>query len=329
MGFRIFLGAAFACIALVLAAGGLIVPAHAAGSDISYNEVTRIVMGGPAPQPGTYGQGSFDADFANATQKKSGGGLFAAIKNAMGAMHNGFGSTYYYLNNMERDDDLTNQSGTITIPAKQQTIHLDLANKTYWISTPGPMAQTQPVAPTNPQPQQSMAPPQPGTEKLTVSIATTGLGSKNLGGVDTDGYQVVFKMVASQATGSCKNGSFQTTLTEFVSSYPEPSLVWPAPPGMVGKKPPTMTISPSVMAALGAGCKPTVTANVHTGPVAPSGRLVMWSLITVNMGAQSAPGSSGGGFQTVTERGDVKQLGSGDAGLFGPPAGFTQQQPPQ
>jgi hypothetical protein len=321
MGFRIGLGATLACVAIVLAAGGPVAPAHAAGADLSYNQVTRIIMGGgPAPAPGSYAAGSFDADFQAATPPKKSGGLFGMVKTMMNAVHSGFGSTMYYLNNMERDDNLQGQSGTITIPAKNETINLNFANKTYWISTPNPMRMTQTMPPMAPQPRQSMAPPQPGKAKVAITISTTSLGSKNLGGVNADGYQMTFKVVSSQATGSCQNGTFQSSMTEFVSSYAEPLITWPTS-GTRPAAPPPMA-NPET-AALSPGCVPTVTARLHKGPVAPPDRLVVWEMLTANAGAAA----QSGGLQMVIERGDVKTLGPGDADLFAPPAGFTQQQP--
>jgi hypothetical protein len=325
MGFRIGVGAAIAGAAILLAvASGPTGSANAAATDLSFNEITRIVYGA-SPEPGSYKNGSFDADFAAATKKQA-HGLFAAVQNAMSAINNGFASTYYYLDNMERQDDLRENTGTITMPDKHQIIHLDFNNKTYYIETPSPQ-QLQGGAPTmppmTPQPQQSQAPPQPGTEKVTITASTTSLGSKNLGGVDADGYQVTLKIVATDATGSCKNGTFGTSIIEFVSSYPEPQLRYPKPVGMAPR--PLNTMAPEEMMAAPPGCKPKVTARLHSGPVAPEGRLVVWEQLTLNFSANGQQAGAG----SVIERGDIKQLGSGDSGLFGPPAGFTQQQPPQ
>lgn len=322
MGFRIGLGVAIVWAAVVIGtAVGPVTPAHAAATDLSYNEISRVVMGGPSPAPGSYNSGSFDGDFAAAT-KKQGGGLFGMVKNAMSALNAGIGSSLYYLNNMERDDDVKNQTGTITIADKQEIIHLDYGAKTYWISTPNPNATMPPMAAPQPQAQQSMAPPQPGTAKVAITVATTSLGSKNLGGVDTDGYQITFKIVSTNATGSCKNGTFETSLIEFVSSYPEPQLHYPMPAHMM-PRPSAQALEAPEAAAMGPGCTPKVTARVHQGPTAPSDRLVMWELLTLNMGTGTG---RGGGFATVIERGDVKPLGAGDAGLFAPPAGFKQVQ---
>jgi hypothetical protein len=112
-------------------------------------------------------------------------------------------------------------------------------------------------------------------------------------------------------------------MTEFISSYPEPQLKYPKPVGMTARPVPTM--APEEMSVTPPGCKPKVTARVHTGPVAPAGRLVLWEQLTISAGPTSGQTQ---GVGSVTERGDIKPLGSGDAGLFAPPAGFTQQTPP-
>lgn len=320
MGVRIGLSAAIISAVIVLAAAtGPVAPAHAADSAISYNEITRIVMKG-TPAPGSYNSGSFDSDWAGATTKKA-GGIFGLAKNIMSMYNNGIPASMYYLNNMERNDAVKDATGTITIPAKSEIIHLDYGQKTYWIATPNPAQEVMETPPSQPQPQQSMAPPQPGTAKVTVTVTTTSLGSMNLGGVDTNGYQVAVKIASTEATGSCKNGTFSTAITEFVSTYPEPSLRYP----MTTYKPPKMEnpLTGPGLAAMGPGCKPKVTATVKNGPTAPAGRLIMWEMLALNFGS-STNGQQGAGVATVIERGDVKQLGSGDSGLFDIPAGFKQ-----
>ncbi len=327
MVFRVCISAALLFLVAILVASAPRTPAQAGSSDISYNELTKIVMGQSAPAPGSYSKGSFDADWQSAQPGKQSNthglfGAFNAMKNALNSLSTGTPSTYYYLTNMEREDDITGQTGTITLPDKGQYIHLDFANKTYSITSPHtaeqyipPQTQQQP-GPQGPQPS-----PQPGTSKVAITVSTTSLGSKNLGGVDTDGYQLTFKIVSSQATGSCINGTFQTTMTEFVSKYAEPSIHWP-----MAAKLPHMAMpkfSNPETASFKPGCTPKTTTRVHIGPTAPSGRLVIWELLTINASGQAQQGSMAGGFSTLIERGDVKQLGGGDSSLFGPPPGFT------
>ncbi len=328
MVFRVCISAALLFVVVLVAGAGL-TPVQAASSDISYNEIVKIVMGQSAPAPGSYKNGSFDADWQSAQPAKasSSHGLFAAfnqMKSALSSLSNGTPSTYYYLANMEREDDITGQTGTITLPDKAQYIHLNFANKTYWITSPNTAQTYVPPVQQQPGPQGTMPPSQPGTSKVTITVSTTSLGSKNLGGVDTDGYQLTFKIVSSQATGSCTNGTFQTTMTEFVSRYAEPSIHWPVSVTKLPHMAMPRNTNPET-ASFKPGCVPKATTRVHIGPTAPSGRLVMWELLTINGSAQAQQGAMSGGFSTLIERGDVKDLSSGDSSLFGPPAGFTQQ----
>jgi hypothetical protein len=327
MGFRICLAAGCAILAIGIVASAPVAPANAAGSDISYDEITKFFStgGGPGPQPpapGTYANGSFDGDWQAATVTHR--GLFAMVSNAIGMFKNGIPSSYYYLNNMERVDDPKGQTADITLPDKRQRIHLDLAKKTYYIESPG-SAKAAPSTPQQPMPgpQGTMPPSKPGTVKLAITITTKPLGSINIGGINADGYQQTFKVVASNATGSCKNGTFETTMTEYLTQYAEPNLSYPES-AHLPKRPQNPLTNPETM-ALQPGCTPTITARVHNGGSPPSGRFAVWTLmsLTLGMNGQSA------GMAFLTERGDIKELGPGDAGLFAPPAGFTQVQPPQ
>ena len=53
MGFRICLAAGCAILAIGIVASAPVAPANAAGSDISYDEITKFFStgGGPGPQP--------------------------------------------------------------------------------------------------------------------------------------------------------------------------------------------------------------------------------------------------------------------------------------
>jgi hypothetical protein len=74
------------------------------------------------------------------------------------------------------------------------------------------------------------------------------------------------------------------------------------------------------------GCRPTMT--FHTGgPPVPAGKLSLYTLVTMNAGSGASPapapsGAAGIGF--LTERGNIRTLGAGDAAVFGIPADFTK-----
>ncbi len=158
---------ALSLVAIGLAAGSNAHQARADGSGLAYDELTRINMGGidfgamnspppngqtatppPAasPEPGVYANGSFAADFkaaidAAATPKPH-GGLFGQVLNAanaakseMARVHSGTPSTHYFLNGWERIDDPIAQTADIYRGDLRQKIHLDLAKKTYTITS--------------------------------------------------------------------------------------------------------------------------------------------------------------------------------------------------
>ncbi len=349
---RLFARAEIRCFARVSVAVGIVTmltivalrgPAAAAGG-LAYDELNRMVMGsqgsGP-PEAGSYANGSFAADFQAAVNSgapaKAHHGMFSAITNAMAQgeaamnmLKNGTPSTHYFLNGWERTDDPVSQTATIRRADLGQIIHLNLANKTYYIEsmnaqsppeeTPPPMSSR----PMGPQPS-----PQPGTAKMTISASTAGLGPKTLDGQSTNGYKMSFKMSVTQATGSCSNGSFSTSMTEFISQYPEPTVAT-AGGKTVTKKP---TYDPQRM-SVKPGCKPTITANTKIGPTPPSGMLPLWMYMDMgaSMNAQQAQAQAGqgagGSFGFMVERGNVRTLGASDSSLFQVPAGFTQTSAP-
>lgn len=318
-------------LAALVSAALLTRSARADSGGLQYNELTRLNISGQNVAAGSYQNGSFDADFQAASAKvQQGHGMFGFIKtfqSSMNALKNGSASTYYWLNNMEREDDLTDQTATITMPDKNQIIHLDLAKKTYYIETPntGNINQVPPQYQRPGQPPQTMPPSQPGTAKVTISVTTSSLGSQMLGGENADGYKVDFKIVSSNATGSCKNGTFESEMVEFVTRYPEQKLRWPItfkiPHFAMPQTNPEMT-------GQAPGCKPSIGARINHGPTAPPGRIAAWTMFNFNMSNQAQQGSMQGGIGGVTERGDFKALGSGDKSLFQVPAGFTQVSNP-
>jgi hypothetical protein len=318
---------------LAVVASGPAPRVDAASSGVQYDQLVKLVLGSQAtPEPG-----SFEPDWQasmNAIQSANGQpqhhGLFGNImnslnqaKNAMSIFQTGMPSTEYYWNGWERADDPGTQMATITKPQQHQIIFLDLKNKTYRIedTTVHPMTFTPPPYERPQGPSGSPPPsPQPGTAKVKITVSTTSLGSKAVGGQQADGYKFDFKIASTQATGSCTNGTFETAMIVWDSRLPEPKLASVAGPPIV-KRPPAPNPE---LGSFKMGCKPTVTARTHIGTSPPSNRLAMWQLVALNAGAQTSQGSAQGGFSTMIERGNVKTLGPADASLFEIPAGFTQ-----
>lgn len=329
-------GLALALVAVM--AGGLFAgaqPAPAADSGIQFDEVTKFVGKDDHPQPGSFAP-DWQAAIASAQRQAAATnsmnehhGFFGMIKNAITAgksavdmMKNGIPSTEYYLGKWHRSDDPGAQTATISKPDHHRIIYLNLAAKTYRIfdtSSGAPQAMAPPSAsqgtPGTPPPS-----PQPGTGRLDVTVSNTSLGPKTIENVPTQGYALTFKATMTKSTGSCKDVSFQTSVTQYVSSYPEPGAGTTIKPSaaMAAQRPPELQGVPW-------GCKPTVVTHKSGG--SPSGRLSMWMLLGLGGSASTAQGTMGGTFQSLIERGNVRQLGAGDANLFNIPPGFTKETP--
>lgn len=321
-------------VAAVVLTGDTVPVAHAAGSGIQYDEVTKFVGQNSNPQPGTFGAdfqaavsaGQQQAAATNNAQQHH--GLFSMIHNAVemaknvgNTLKSGTASTEYYLGALHRVDDPGAQTATIDRPDLHQIIYLDLAKKTYRVvdtSVSGvPPQAPPPTAPQNPQ--QTMPPEQPGTGKLDVSVSNTVLGPKTIEGVATTGYSMSFKSTMSKSTGSCRDGGFQTSMTEYLSSYPEPGYT-----AATHRSGGAAAVSHPETFGMAIGCKPSVSYHKSGGGSAPGGRLSMWTLLGLGGNVQSQGGTSAPGFRTLIERGNVRALGGQDKGLFDVPAGFTK-----
>jgi len=161
---------------------------------------------------------------------------------------------------------------------------------------------------------------QPGSGRLDISVSNAALGPRVISNVPTMGYKLTFNLTETASTGSCTDGTFQTSMTEYVSRYAQPRIG--ASATAVRRAP---AARPELM-ALKPGCTPVTTMHASGGARPPSDRLALWTLVTVNGGAPTAQGQMRGGFSTLIERGNVRALGAADKGLFSIPAGFTREQ---
>jgi hypothetical protein len=322
---------------------------------LQYDEIVRVAAGTTTPPP----PGAFEADLSvimNGSQtaaaspkpapKKRGlGNIVGAVlsgnagevvvdaaaqkvlENAVGGMmgplaafrdfmQQGKLERHAFYKGWERVDDVMGKTATIRKCDLHQYIELNLAKKTYRITNPSAAASTpsgtqQPSAST-----QTPTPEQPGTAVVDFSRKGTALGAQTLNGVETTGYSERSSVTVSKATGSCRNGSFTAVSTEYLSAMKQPRAICPLPPS---SRVPT---EPRQVVARG-GCKPTFTFH-NSGPAAPSGRLAMYS--RVSLLPQNANDESASQFAFVTERGNVKSLNKADAArLFEIPADFTKE----
>jgi hypothetical protein len=329
--FRIIVGpalfAAALTSALVISSG---VSGNAAQGGLAYNELMKFVRSDSNPQPGSFAgdfQAAVDAQksTANATQHH---GLFGSIMNAanaakgaMSIFQSGIASTHYYLNGWERSDDPGAQTATITRPDRHELIYLNLAKKTYRIvdTNVQPVTETPPPY-QNPQSHGPQPSPEPGSGKLDISASSSVLGPKSIDNISTTGYSQNFKMSSTQSTGSCHDGTFETSIVQYVSSYAVPTAG-----SHVSFKYHFTAPSPQMMVTH-PGCNPKTTFHNSGGASPPGDKLALWTLMTLKGSAQTDQGQMGGGFSTLIERGNVRTLGPSDSGLFEVPTDFTKEQ---
>ena len=309
------------CTALAAAlAAGTFGPAPAATAGLAYDSVTKIKMGGDAssPQPGT-----FAADFDVASQPpKKHGGMFGSVLNAaMGAQsmfQSGTAEHHYLAGSKERTDEIAMQTATITDCAARTITTLDLAKKTYRVTS---MDQpTKYTAPEGPSGTPGPRPTDDGT-KVSVVLKTTSLGPKQLGPDPTNGYNLDMKMTSTKPNGDSQTS--EMSMTSYYSNYPNPQLVCPryvasgASQGMMAP----MAAYSAVSKALESNGKDARFKVSASGPPIPSGKLSLFDVMIPKGQAGSGPS---GGFTMVMERGNVRGINDGDP-AFGIPAGFTKE----
>jgi hypothetical protein len=234
---------------------------------------------------------------------------------------------YAYWNGWERVDDPSAQTATIRKCDAGQVIHLDLAAKTYTVYDPS--AEPTP-APPPPRAQRGRAQPaadpaQPGTAVVSLTETTRALGAQLLESIKTTGYDTATTVATSGSTGSCRNGGATIETVQYLSALPRPTVN-----SCPVRRPPLPTTAGEAVTPPSGGCRPSFTAT-RSGPTPPASRLALYSLLTFGAGAGATPApqpsGSAGGLGFLTERGNLKTLGSADAALFAPPPGFTKLTP--
>ncbi len=248
-----------------------------------------------------------------------------AFAGAMRGLTQGRVERHSFYAGWERIDDVAAQTATIHKCDLHQVISLDLAKKTYSISDTNVRSSQPAAAPARParEREATPAPQQPGTAVADFSNVVTPLGPRKLDGVDTTGYDDSSKFSISQATGSCRNGSFSFHSKTYYSGLATPRLVCP-----IGAPPPPQRYPqrPENFVASG-GCRPTFSGH-NAGPVPPAQNLSLYSTIAMSgSSGEATPAPAGSpppGFVFLTERGNVRTLGGADAKLFEIPSDFTR-----
>jgi hypothetical protein len=233
---------------------------------------------------------------------------------------------YAYYNGWERVDDVAAQTATIRKCDIGQVYRLDLAKKTYSIYDPNsePPATARAATPArSSRPGSAGTPAPPGTAIADISATTRAIGPLRIENQATTGYDATATFAMTQATGSCRNGSASISTVQYISGLSRPAVTScpirraPVPESA------TEAVTPPEQSG---GCRPTIA--LHTGgPPMPTGKLSLYTLVTMNAAAAATPapsasGPSGVGF--LTERGNIKALGETDVALFSVPADFTK-----
>lgn len=257
-----------------------------------------------------------------------------AVQQSLGAQFGALGASirgflqphlmhYAYYNGWERVDDVTTNTATIRKCDIGQVYTLDLAKKIYRIydpaSEPTPAAAPAPAARgARPAPAGASAPP--GTAVADITTSTKALGALKIENQNTTGYNSTATFAMTQATGSCRNGSATIATNEYISALNRPTVT-----SCPIRRAPIPTSATDVVTPPQAagGCRPTLTFHAG-GPAVPSGKLSLYTLVTMNAGDPSPSASAPPGIGFLTERGNVKTLGVNDAASFGIPNDFTK-----
>jgi len=267
-----------------------------------FGAIQQIVTNGMPSGDEDNGQGGQDA----------GGGYAANAMNAMKKMQQGTLTRLTFYKNWLRTDDPVDRTATISKCDIHQFITLDLARRTYSIANTAPKCPPAGLPSYTGPGRTTVENEAPGTGDITFKNSATNLGPKMLDGIPTIGWDRTMEYAATNATGSCSNGDFKMMTLAYVSQIVPPRRYCPLPSGSVPTSPESVIVH--------GGCKPRL-HNQMAGFGTVSDRLEMYLKMTV-----AAGGQNGGGFATVTERGNVKWYEQPQAdALFSVPPGFTKQ----
>jgi hypothetical protein len=312
---------------LALIAVGVLLrsPAGATSSSggLAWDSVTKFA---PGVDASTLAPGSFDADYAAASQAqiqtKSGGGLFAAIKQAESAgsemqamMHSGFAERHYVAGSKERTDQVAYQTATIIDCDARTITHLDLRAKTYRVTS---MDSATPETHSSPSSMPQMSTGDTST-KIAIALTNTALGSQVVGGVPTDGFRSDMKLTQTDSSGASQTMNAQLIGYYTSRSNPEPSCSRTVSSGSNPRAGAGMMLAASRFKQMlsSAGTNRRVSLS-QSGPPLPAGNFSMYDAVTFTAGNR-------GGATFVTERGNVRPIDPSDP-VFSVPSDFTQQQ---
>ena len=321
---------------------------------LQYDEIVRMAIAPNTPPP----PGAFQADYgaimsgvsaddaatptATPTAAPKGRGLFGVLQqvvtgapsgedtsgdssdganpyadrasSAMKRMAQGTVVRYTFYKNWLRTDDLVARTAIISKCDIHQFISLDFAKKTYSISNTAPACKTTAASSQLAGPRGRVVENEaPGTGDITITASALNLGPKTLDGIPTTGWDRTLAYAETNSTGSCKDSTTNVKTLAYVSQIVPPRRYCPLPRSAVSTSPESAIIH--------GGCKPRMHGSM-AGLGVTSNKLEMYLKMTMAMNERSP----GGGFASVTERGNVKWLEQPAAdALFSVPPGFTKE----
>jgi hypothetical protein len=293
---------------------------------IGFGAIAGAVLGGGGAGSiagAVAGEAASDA-MDNALQRSL-GTQFAALGASIRSFLQPHAMHYAYYNGWERVDDVSAQTATIRKCDIGQVYRLDLAKKTYSIydpnSEPASSATSAPPQQRGTRPAAPAAPAPPGTAAADISATTKSLGPLRIENQATSGYDSTASFAMTQATGSCRNASASISTEQYLSAIDRPTVT-SCP---IRRQPVPESAGEAVTPPQSSGgCRPTFAFH-NSGPTVPSGKLSLYTLVSMNAGAGATPapaasGTAGVGF--LTERGNVKTVT--DASYFEVPPDFTK-----
>jgi hypothetical protein len=283
------------------------------------------VLRGTGDETARDAAGGTASNAAADAMRRSLGLSFDALASAMRAFAEPRLLRYAYWNGWVRVDDVAAQTATIRKCDIGQVITLDLARKTYRVSSPDeePTPAPAPPAPSRRGRGEAEDSAAPGTVAVDLRETTTSLGPLRIENEPASGYDTTTSVATSGATGSCRNGGATIRAVQYLAPLERPTVnacpILPAP--LPENAAATLTRT------RGGVCRPTFIAH-RSGPTPPSTRLPLYSLVTFDDSNESSPGSRRSdiepSFAFLTERGNLRPLGPAEADRFAIPAGFTQ-----
>jgi hypothetical protein len=314
---RAAVAALFISLAAAVVAASAPAGAPAASSGLAWDSVTRVVMGGDNAnvQPG-----SFDTDYATAASAKvpnmgvaarfMGHDRTVAAQEAQMMISSGIAEHHYVAGMKERTDRPALQTATIVDCAARTITALDLANKTYRVTS-----MDSPSSPSSGGGGSDSSSRSDDDTRVAITIANVALGSKSIGGLPASGYRS--DMTITETTSSGQSTTQNANVMGYYSTYGSPSTscshLAQRQPGGHGMD--MMAGVGHAMQVLGSLGDPRFSVK-QSGPPLPLGKLAMFSAMTFSGGGHT------GAF--VTERGNVRQIDASDP-IFSVPPDFTQQ----